>query len=86
MPIAQSPCLTELDFSILEFIETCVETRGYPPSVREICNHAELSSTSSGHHRLRKLERAGWIRRAHKCSRGITLVADGPAETPERAA
>lgn len=36
-------------FKILEFIYDTVEDRGFPPTVREICEAVNLSSTSTVH-------------------------------------
>lgn len=44
---------------ILEF----TESKGYPPSVREICDAVDLRSTSSVHNHLQNLEKQGLIRR-----------------------
>ena len=43
---------------ILQFIRSEIETKGYPPSVREICHAVNLSSTSTVHMHLRTLENA----------------------------
>jgi len=40
-----------------------VRTKGYPPTVREICDHFGLTSTSSAYGRLFSLEKNGLIRR-----------------------
>lgn len=71
--------LDDTDREITEFIRSCVATRGYPPSVREIGEMVGMTSTSSVHHRLRKLQREGVIRRADNRSRAITLVDECPA-------
>lgn len=71
--------LDDVDRTILEFIRSRVAVRGYPPSVREIGEEIGMTSTSSVHHRLRKLEGAGAIRRAGNRSRAITLVDECPA-------
>ena len=41
---------------ILDFIRSEIETRGYPPSVREICAAVGLKSTSTVHAHLNALE------------------------------
>ena len=41
---------------ILEFIESEVASKGYPPSVREIGDAVGLKSTSTVHGHLRRLE------------------------------
>ena len=41
---------------ILEFIKNEILNRGYPPSVRDICEAVQLKSTSSVHAHLETLE------------------------------
>ena len=48
---------------ILEFIESEVASKGYPPSVREIGDAVGLKSTSTVHGHLRRLEARGLLRR-----------------------
>ncbi|GMA54421.1 hypothetical protein GCM10025857_57780 [Alicyclobacillus contaminans] len=44
---------------ILKFIHTCVGQKGYPPTVREIGEGVSLSSTSTVHGHLARLEKRG---------------------------
>ena len=44
--------ITDKQQEILEFIKQCILTKGYPPSVREICEAVKLKSTSSVHSHL----------------------------------
>ena len=46
---------------ILEYIKSEIVNRGYPPTVRDICNAVNLKSTSSVHSHLATLEREGYI-------------------------
>lgn len=55
--------LTARQRTILAAIKESVEVRGYPPSMREICEAAGLASTSSVSHQLTVLEQKGYIRR-----------------------
>ncbi len=55
--------LTPRQAEILEYIKQCVREKGYPPSVREIGRAVGLSSTSTVHGHLDKIERKGFIRR-----------------------
>lgn len=55
--------LTTRQRVILTIIREAVERRGYPPSMREICDEAGLASTSSVSHQLSVLEQKGFIRR-----------------------
>lgn len=52
---------------ILEFIKNEILNKGYPPSVRDICEAVHLKSTSSVHSHLETLEKNGYIRqRSHE--------------------
>ena len=48
---------------ILEYIKSQILERGFPPSVRDICEAVHLKSTSSVHSHLETLEKNGYIRR-----------------------
>ena len=62
---------------ILEFIKEEILSRGYPPSVREICEAVHLKSTSSVHSHLSTLEKNGYIRRDPTKPRAIEIIDDG---------
>ncbi len=59
---------------ILDFIRSEIETKGYPPSVREICTAVGLRSTSSVHMHLTQLEKRGLIRRDATKPRALELL------------
>jgi len=61
---------------IYEFIKCQIQEKGYPPSVREICYAVGLSSTSTVHAHLGKLEKLGYIRRDPTKPRAIELLKD----------
>ena len=61
---------------ILEFIKEEIVNRGYPPSVREMCEKVHLKSTSSVFSHLEKLEKAGYIRRDPTKPRAIEIIDD----------
>ena len=61
---------------ILEFLKNTILTKGYPPSVREICEAVNLRSTSSVHAHLETLEKNGYIRRDPAKPRCIEIVDD----------
>jgi repressor LexA len=63
---------------ILQFIRKFIDTRGYPPTVRDIVGGCKISSTSVVAYNLARLETAGYIRRHADISRGIELVANQP--------
>lgn len=61
---------------ILEFMKNEILNKGYPPSVREICEAVSLKSTSSVHSHLETLEKNGYIRRDPTKPRAIEIVDD----------
>ena len=61
---------------ILDYIKAKVKDKGYPPSVREICEAVSLKSTSTVHGHLTKLEENGFIRRDLTKPRAIEILCD----------
>jgi repressor LexA len=59
---------------ILEVLEDFQVQTGYPPSIREICDQADISSTSVVNYYLDQLKELGYIERDDRVSRGIRLV------------
>ena len=59
---------------ILEFMKKEILKKGFPPSVREICDAVGLRSTSSVHAHLESLERYGYIRRDPTKPRAIEIL------------
>lgn len=68
--------ITPKQQEILEYMKKEILSKGYPPSVREICQAVKLSSTSSVHAHLEKLEKNGYIRRDPAKPRCIEIVDD----------
>ncbi len=66
------------DYEILDFIYYQLEKKGFPPSVREICNAVGLNSTATIHARLRKLQEAGYIVKDAAKNRSMRLVNYAP--------
>lgn len=62
---------------ILKFIHTRVTEKGYPPTVREIGEAVQLSSTSTVHGHLSRLEKKGLILRDPTKPRAIELTLSG---------
>lgn len=59
---------------ILDYIKSEVREKGYPPSVREICDGVGLKSTSTVHGHLARLEKKGLIRRDPSKPRAIEIL------------
>lgn len=78
--------LTRRQQAILDVIRDSVERRGYPPSIREICESAGLASTSSVAHQLAMLERKGFLRRDPNRPRAVDVRSGGvDADRPKAA-
>ena len=61
---------------ISDYIKTEILNKGYPPTVRDICEAVKLKSTSSVHSHLETLEKNGYIRRDPTKPRAIEIVDD----------
>jgi len=59
---------------ILEYMIASVKSKGYPPSVREICEATGLKSTSTVHGHLSRLEKKGYIKRDPSKPRAIEML------------
>ena len=60
---------------IYEYIASCIQQQGYPPSVREIGEAVGLKSPSTVHFHLKHLKEAGMIEKGAGKGRAITLTA-----------
>lgn len=67
---------------ILAFIRQEVREKGYPPSVREICEAVSLKSTSTVHGHLQRLEKKGLLHRDEMKPRAIELLGEDEMQTP----
>ncbi|HEV8575127.1 MAG TPA: repressor LexA, partial [Dehalococcoidia bacterium] len=59
---------------IIDFIRTFINDHDYPPSIRQIQEACDISSTSVVDYNLRALEKSGHIRRDREVSRAIELL------------
>lgn len=71
--------MEDLDISkrqqeILNFIKKEIQTKGYPPSVREIGVAVGLSSSSTVHSHLATLEQKGYLKRDKSKPRALELA------------
>lgn len=64
---------TDKQEKILEFLNTYIEEKGYPPSVREICAAVGLKSTATVSYHLNELKRQGRIQGDSTKRRAISL-------------
>ena len=68
--------LNNKQIEILHYMKSQINEKGYPPSVREICEAVSLRSTSTVHGHLAKLEEKGYIRRDATKPRAIEILTD----------
>jgi repressor LexA len=61
---------------ILDFVNRQVAEKGYPPSVREICQAVGFKSTSTVHAYLKKLEEEGLIEKDATKPRALRILDD----------
>lgn len=71
--------LTDRQNMVLDFIQSSISDRGYPPTLREIGNHMGIRSTNGVNDHLRALERKGYLLREDMKSRALrpTVPANG---------
>lgn len=69
--------LSRKQLEILSYIKNEIYKKGYPPSVREICDAVKLKSTSTVHGHLERLEKKGFIRRDPTKPRAIEVLDSG---------
>ncbi len=66
--------LNKSQIKILNYLKYQLQNKGYPPSVREICQAVNLKSTSTVHGHLAKLESKGYIRKDPTKPRAIEIL------------
>ncbi|MBL8098574.1 MAG: repressor LexA [Anaerolineales bacterium] len=78
MMVRKSKGLGERHQKILDFIASYQREHKHPPSIREIGEYCDISSTSVVNYYLDQLEKAGLLERDRKISRGMRLVGNTP--------
>jgi len=53
--------LKDREMKILNYMKEEIRKKGYPPTVREICNALNIKSTSTAHKDIAALEQSGYI-------------------------
>ncbi|MGL4948779.1 MAG: transcriptional repressor LexA [Anaeroplasmataceae bacterium] len=66
--------LKDKQSEIFEFLKIYTANKGYPPSVREICDAVSLKSTSTVHGHLKRLEKKGLLRRDPTKPRALEII------------
>ncbi len=73
----------DMKIKILNFITEHCDKFGYPPSIREICAKVGLSSPSTVHGYLSRMEKEGLIEKESTKTRAIRVKKDDTVEIPE---
>ena len=66
--------LTKRQEMVLDFITQSINSRGYPPTLREIGSYMGIRSTNGVNDHLRALERKGYLKREDMKSRALRPV------------
>jgi len=75
--------LTDRQRAILEFISESSRIKGFPPSMREICNHFGIQSTQGVARHLEALEKKGFLKKDNRNARSLQLTnREVPEEVP----
>lgn len=72
------PSPRQLD--VMRAIRQHQSTKGFPITIRELCNHLQVTSTNTVADHLRLLERKGFITREKQRSRTLQLTTAGQRE------
>lgn len=75
--------LSEKQLAILEVIQRSIQSKGYPPTMREIGDAVGLKSLSSVTHQLGQLELSGYLRRDPGKTRAMEVLIDLPGQAGE---
>jgi repressor LexA len=75
--------LTDRQEEILTFIQQFTRENGYPPTLREIGKHFQISSTFGVKRHLEALVKKGHINIESNASRGISMIRKVQDEFPE---
>jgi DNA (cytosine-5)-methyltransferase 1 len=68
--------LTKKQKNVLTYIESYRDKRGYSPSLEEIRKHFRLSSVSTAHHYIKKLQLGGYLKKEENQPRAINILDD----------
>mgnify|MGYP003467307639 FL=1 len=74
--------ITERQKEVLTFISNFTEENSYPPTVREISSHFEISLRAVQDH-ITALQKKGYLSQCQKRSRSIRVLSDCREKEPE---
>lgn len=68
---------------VFDYIKENIKTRGYSPSIRDICSALNIKSTSTVHTCLERLEQKGYIQKEDGKSRTLRIEGLNTGDTAE---
>lgn len=71
--------LREREMQILAYMKEIIKTKGYPPTIREICEALDIKSTSTVHKDIENLVKEGYLKKDPSKPRAL-MVVDSPAD------
>ncbi len=71
----------EREMQILAYMKEVIKTKGYPPTIREICEALEIKSTSTVHKDIENLVKEGHLKKDPSKPRAL-MVVDSPMDQP----
>lgn len=75
--------LTKRQKQVLDFIKSYKKKNNYAPSLEEIKKYLKLSSVSTPHHHVKKLQEAGYLHKESNQPRSVALIKEvGTIEIP----
>jgi len=73
--------LKQREQRILDYMKSEIQKKGYPPTVREICQAMNIKSTSTAHKDLASLEKKGYLRKDPAKPRAYEILDTQPASS-----
>ncbi len=70
----------EREEKILAYMKHEIKTKGYPPTVREICSALNIKSTSTAHKDIASLVKQGFIKKDPSKPRALMVVDDSAGD------
>lgn len=77
--------LKDREQKILNYMKEEIKTKGYPPTVREICSALNIKSTSTAHKDIENLVKQGYLVKDPSKPRALMVVDPTGAQTDAKA-
>jgi len=74
--------LTRRQQEVLEFIESFIRDKSFPPSVRDVTHHFKLASAAGAHKHIKALVAKGYLVKDDFLSRSLRLVRNAKPRRP----